>query len=149
MVLKSNPMYCQGIVAMSPDLGFYKLTSPIYSYLASLRGNESNLKVRYLQLRKTCQADFRFNDFCRLYSEHKFQLIEELIRRVARNIHTAYIRRFVKKQFAVVPPEQYEVLKKCHELYNTTKEPITLNTVLDMVNNEPTPSLLRMITASM
>lgn len=150
MALWSDPMVCQGVVAMSPELGFYKLVSPVYNYLTSLRGNESNLKLRYLQLRKTRREDFLINDFCRLFSEHDvaFKEIEALIRRIAKNIHNTYIKRFVRKQFAVVPPEQYGVLKKCHSLYNSTKEFITFDTVMALLDEEPALSLLKMISSS-
>lgn len=146
MVLKANPMFSQGIVAMSPELGFYKLTSSIYNYLAGLRGNQWNLRLRYLELRYNPE-DNSFKDFCRLYSEHAkmFHSIENTIRKIARNIHSAYLRRFVKKQFAVVPSEQYEILRRCQLLYYNTGEPITLETVLSLVNIQHPLTLLRII----
>lgn len=144
-VLKANPMHFQGIIAMSPTRGFYKLTNPMYAELYKIRGNTANLNLRYLQLRS--DDPVKLNSFLALYSDHSqtFSAIEKALLNIAKNIHNIYIRRFIRKEFAVVPPEQYNTLKKCHGEYIANKKPIYLETVLQILNKEPAEVLIKML----
>lgn len=140
-----NPMFCQGIFVMGPH-GFHKFVNGHYHSYAQLRGNEPNLTKRYLELRK---QPTELNAFLTLYRDSYgvFQGIETSLQKIARNIHTVYMKRFVSKQYAVVDPARYGVLKKCHSNYMQTKTPVTLEVVWNTLNGEDADSLYRMITA--
>jgi hypothetical protein len=153
-VKQMNPMYCQGIVAISTTHGCFKVISTAYSYLYKLRANQPNLRLRYLQIRvpeagETPEAHMvKFSSFLSLYHDHalSFQEIEKTIHKAVMNIHTTYIRRFIQKQFAVLPPLQYEILKKCHTEYIQTHDPVTPKKVYDMLMKETSESLYKIIT---
>ena len=135
-----NPLYTQGVILMG-ESGFYKIVSKQYSMLCQVRGNQSNLELRYLQIANN--TDMR-NMFCSLYPE-SYQSVEKKIMNVARHIHSVYIKRFVKKQFAVVLPIRYGIIKKCHSYYTTQNSPVTLQVVLRILISESPEKLLRII----
>ena len=146
-----NPMFLQGVIAFNSINGFYKVTSRIYNELFQLRGNEPNLKLRYLQLRLVASVDQvsseNLNAFCNLYydSIDTFKEIEQNIVKIARNIHNIYIRRFIQKTFAVLPPVQYEILKKCHSEYIATKVPVTFEKVFSTLLKELPETLYKIL----
>jgi hypothetical protein len=156
-VQKCNPMYLQGVIAMNPVSGFYKVTSNMYADLYELRGNQPNLILRYLQLsrcgnfsdeNKAIESKAKLDAFVCLYTDKSstFHEVEKDLMKIAQSIHNVYIRRFVKKTFAVLPPLQYEILKKCHGEYLSKNIPVvTCEVVYRILNLEPPETLLKIL----
>lgn len=146
-VQNTSPVLSQGLVAMSPVLGFYKLTSAQYAYFYSLRGNQPNIGLRYIELIKD-QGDVQ--NFVRLYPEFGkvFETIDATLSRVVKRIHNTYIRRFVKKEFAVLPPQEYEILKACHTKYMSDKQPITPQSVFNVLFSHPPLTIHKIVNYS-
>lgn len=136
------PIYFQGVFACGEN-GFYKLISGVYHKLSKVRGNEPNLMKRYLEVRKTED----FNGFQYLYGIDVGQKVETGLGKIARNIHMTYMKRFISKQYAVVDPSRYGVLKACHSLYLQNREPVTLDVVWQVLNSESVDTLYRMLSA--
>ena len=112
-VKKSNPRLVQGVLIVSPRLETFKVTSSEYQYLYQLRGNCPSIKFRYLQLRNSGSL---LTNFMNLYPLFRgdFAQYETVLQDIARNIHSSYIARFVKKQFVKVSPDEYRVIRDCH-----------------------------------
>ena len=142
-VANMDPFSCQGIFGCGEN-GFFKLINGSYSTLSKVRGNEPNLIKRYLDVRKS-QEEFSAFSYLYMDSQELFTNVEKDLNKVARNIHMVYMKRFISKQYAVVDPSRYGILKKCHSLYLQNREPITLEIVWQMLNNESPTTLYRIL----
>jgi hypothetical protein len=135
----------QGVIMYSPESQI-KILNREYKYLSGLRGNESSVKFRYLQVRLNPGLK---DDFMALYPEHlaSFDEYENTLYEIVVQILNAYINRFINKKFVTMPPEEYSVMKKCHawHLLDRSTNHISFNRVMAIMN-EQDPSLLnRMI----
>lgn len=143
----SDPLSIQGVVLIGSTLNdVIKIVSEQYIELASVRGNEPSVKYRYLQLR----LDPKMSSlFVNLYSDrvNDFKMYEGIITTIATDIYNAYVNRFIRKQFTVVPKEQHTVLQKCHKLYleNRDTNKISFERVWQVLNAEPPSALNHMI----
>jgi hypothetical protein len=135
----------QGVI-MFDGFNQYKLLNQNYQELYKIRGNEPSIKFRYLQIRGDTE---KVNDIYYLYPKFadKFDEYEDTLKRLARQINNNYVRRFIKKKYVIVPKEQYEVMKTCHEwhLQDRERNRISLNKVSDVINKQTPTSLNRMI----
>lgn len=144
-VSSMDPLFYQGVFACG-DNGFYKLINSMYHSLSKVRGNEPNLVKRYLEIRKS-QEDFGAFAFLYKDSAHIFDNVEKNLNKIARNIHMTYMKRFISKQYAVVDPTRYGVLKACHSQYVQNRQPVTLDVVWRVLNEETSENLYRMLMA--
>ena len=138
-----EPLSYQGVFACG-DNGFYKLINSVYHNLSKVRGNEPNLIKRYLEVRSSPDD---FAGFAFLYKDSAtvFDNVEKSLNKIARNIHITYMKRFISKQYAVVDPTRYGVLKACHSQYLQNRQPVTLEVVWNMLNAQSSENLYRML----
>jgi hypothetical protein len=104
----------QGVVAFGPDDKQVKVLIKKYQEYFKARGNERSVKFRYLQVRndpETVQLLRELYPDVILPFEEDFNTIVDVI---SKNIHKTYIDRFVQKQYATVPKDQYFIVKQCH-----------------------------------
>ena len=142
-ILSLDPHVFQGVFVTGQH-GFHKFVNGMYHMLANVRGNEPNLTKRYLEVRTDKEE---YGKFMYLYGNSKeFENVENNLMKIARNIHTVYMKRFISKEYAVVDPTRYGVLKKCHSIYLQNRKPVTLTTVVTVLNMESSDSLYRMLT---
>lgn len=141
-----NPVRQQGLVAVDENGRHLKFVSKTYSDLFSVRGNEPNKRLRYLQVRFTPELR---QLFLNLYPEdfNEFQRWESILVFVADSIYEAYVLRFIRHEFATVPKQQYGVLLKCHQwfLQDRMKNRISREAVLRILNKETPEQLNRII----
>lgn len=111
-----NPRMVQGLLIITPNLETFKITNSEYQRLYQLRGNCPSVKFRYLQLRNSGTA---LTNFVNLYPLFRgdFEQYEKVLAEIVKDIHTAYIARFINKQFARVTPDEYKVIRDCHGLH--------------------------------
>ncbi len=137
--------HLQGIIVFTPNESF-KVINRYYKYRFNLRGNESSIKNRYLQIRMEREKEYEFQ---KLYPEHQeeFDLYENAIYDIGHHIFNSYVDRFIHKKHVVLPQEEYEVMKQCHAWHtsNRSQNQITLNKVMEVMNSQTPPSLNRMI----
>jgi hypothetical protein len=123
-----------------------KFMNKEYKHFFDLRGNESSLKYRYLQVRMN---PIMKNEYINLYPEYQnsFDLYENTLYDIAVKILNAYINRFINKQFVTVPPEEFSILKLCHAWYMSDRmtNHISFEKVMSVLNDQPTTKLNRMI----
>lgn len=146
-VSKSNINFIQGIIAFNIKKNIHvKIYNNTYYDYFKVRGNEQSIRFRYLQVR--LNKDYT-NKLVSLYPNYKneFVLYEQYIKEISKNIYTAYVNRFIKKLYVVVPKEEYVVMKECHSwhLANRDVNKISLDKVFYKLNSQPATKLNKMI----
>ena len=136
----------QGLLVQTQS-GQFKILNSFYKKLFDLRGNEASLSFRYIQLRKSSSYS-DIDMFIKMYPSilPKIRMIENKILHVCSFMHDLYTSRYIKKiNKATLVPEQYNFLKKCHNLYITTREYISKNVILANLNSLLPSSLNRLL----
>ena len=113
----------------------YKIISPHYTHVKNIKGNISSMKARYLQLRKTDEA----NEFL-LYFPEMIVLIQEIesnIIKKVQDLYQKYVDIKIKKEWIDLEKIEKQIIYKVHEIYLNTKEPITFQHVYDYFNTLP------------
>ena len=136
----------QGVIVFAPNNTQYKIFNEEYNDLYKVRGNEPSIKFRYLQVR----MNKRYNKLLHyLYPNFEtiFQDYENIIYNIAKNIHKAYFDRFIKNLYIKVPPEEFNVIKKCHDwhIQDRSNNKINLNKVIEILNEQPPTNINKMI----
>lgn len=123
-----------------------KFIHPKYAFLSEIRGNNSNLRYRYLELRQDSE---KLKLLYYLYPRHTeiFDSLEETILHLSRILYQFYVSRYMKNQFITLPREEYRIIKQCHEYYLQNKQMnrIFSKKILEIMNKEPPLHLYKMI----
>ena len=123
-----------------------KIYSQEYDKLYKIRGNNPNIRFRYLELRKDHD---RCKEFIGLYPIHEdmFLEYENILYQLAKLIRYYYIQRYIKNKYVTLPKEEYILMKKCHDWYllNRTDNKINVAKVLEILNKEDALSMYKMI----
>ena len=145
-----DPKKLQGVIAFNSDNSPIKIVNSLYQELFQLRGNEPNLKFRYLQLRT---SHVQSHKFLQLYPEMIMtaELVENGLKKAGLYIFHSYKQRYINKSFIKVPQEEFFVMKKCHEWHCSNREEnkINLAKVLVLLDEEPASNLNRLLTRFM
>lgn len=141
-----NPREEQGVLAFYKDqqeFSQFKIVNSSYKLMSQVRGNEPNLSLRYLQVRS---HPIYSKMIYELYPEHVnfFIQIENIIIKIAKNIHNAYVSRFVNKNYTVVSQEEYVIIKECHgwHILDRKNNKVTLSQVINYLNKEQYVNIL-------
>ena len=130
----------QGVVVIGSS-GPLKILNKQYYKMFKVRGNNYNLRFRFLELINNTEDLELLYD---LYPNNMnmFKSMKSDLYEIAKNIHQAYMTRFVNKEFATVPKEQFGIMKECHQWHiSDRKNKVTLNKVLDCLLSKDTKIL--------
>lgn len=117
-----NPFEYQGIVGFyNKEIKVIKILSKKYKEWMEIRGNNPNLRFRYLELRTEPEKLEKLYYLYPMYSQ-MFDDLDEILNKISRDIYQKYIYRYIKKQYITVPNEEYNIMKKCHRWYLEDKE---------------------------
>lgn len=109
---------CTGYLLTTPQednrLLTLKIISPQYAKKRELRGNEPNVRLRYLHLKKNPKLLQEFIDIFPGQEEY-FQAIEENLRQLPQYLTQVYQYRYTQKNFLRLPQEEYFVLENVHK----------------------------------
>lgn len=123
-----------------------KLIHPEYMRLYHIRGNNPNIRFRYLELR---QDPILKKDFLKMYplSQDLFLEYENILYQIAKLVRFYYIQRYIKNKYVTLPKEEYILMKKCHEWYlsNRDENRINVSKVMELLNQEDILSIYKMI----
>jgi len=103
-----------------------KILKDDYIFYALLRGNQPNILYRYIELQQKGEpknVEYFFN----LYPEKREEFINfhQVIQDISVNIYRKYRNRYVRKQVAIAPQEQFYIMKELHENFiNSEKQDI-------------------------
>ena len=129
-----NPLQYQGVIAFDQDGNHIKIISTQYRAFSLARGNDPSVLFRYLKVRGNSTYNHLLFD---LYPEQRTNFItyENMIYKIAKAIHMAYVGRFVEKQNVVVSQEEYRIIRECHSFHMKDREhnKVTLAYVLSVL----------------
>ncbi len=135
--LINAPWTFQGYVLINAEGDRLKIENPNYTYVKDLKGNNTNLRMRILQLLHNRQK----YEFLKYFPEHR-ELVQNVIldiQHLATKIHRTYIQRYVKKNIDYPQPEEYTTfLKKLDWLYHQFRKPTEYKDVLHVTMDCPT-----------
>jgi hypothetical protein len=141
-----DPRVDSGFMILDANDKWYKLQSREYLDLEDVRGNEPSLKFRYLQVRLD---DDKVGKLYDLYPDqtHFFEDYEDTLYDIARYVHSAYIRRFVKREYVTVEREFFGVMSACHEWHKQDRKynRVDLDKVIEVLNSRYDHVLNKMI----
>jgi len=138
-----NPFEHQGVIIMLPDrLTTIKIISSMNMKYKQIRGCEPDITMAYFRVRKS-KTDV--DVFTRIFRNVNTNRIEESIYNVAKYIHKMYVRRFIKKQYTVINPVLYQMMKVAHAWHCLDRENniVTLERLLDIMDEQPYMNLYR------
>lgn len=136
----------QGVIIFAPNNCQYKIINMNYLDLSNARGNEPSIKYRYLQVRmQKPMVDMLYH----LYPEmiKTFELYENTIYSIAKNIYTSYVQRFIKKKWVTVAGEEFNVIRACHSWHENDRKVnrITIEKVIEILNEQSPTNINKMI----
>lgn len=127
-VNKIDYKYHQGLIAIRKDkFELFKVINELYKLKSLLRGNNSNLVFRYLQLRSLGETDM-LDNFLELFSSNNIVIsnVEQDLVNLSIYIHHVYYKRYIQKNFVFVSPVFHSILKSIHNWhYQDKKKNIT------------------------
>lgn len=135
----------QGLICLSREKHF-KIIHPEYKELFDIRGNEPSIKFRYLQIRmdriKTNMLYHLYPNLSEVFDDYENCLYE-----IACNIYKFYVLRFIKRKYIIVPKEEFDIMKKCHEWHISDRgtNRISIEKVINLLNQQTPTFLNRMI----
>jgi len=123
-----------------------KILSETYHQLLEIRGNNPNLRFRYLEVRLQEDKKKVLYDLYPMYQD-LFLDYENILYNIAKLVRYYYIQRYIKNKYVTLPKEEYVLMKKCHDWYllNREENKVTVGKVLDLLNEELPLSLYKMI----
>lgn len=123
-----------------------KIVPSEYKRLYQIRGNNPNIRFRYLEIRLNPQLRKEFLEMYPL-SQDLFLEYENILYQIAKLIRIYYIHRYIKNKYVTLPKEEYILMKKCHEWYLSNREENRINVtkVLEILNQEDVLSMYKMI----
>jgi hypothetical protein len=143
-----QPFEYQGVIFIDDAGNTLKVLNNSYEEMVQLRGNVPNVLLRYIQLRNGSDAEqaVRYQELYKDFS-NDFVTFERVIREISHNIHKKYIIRFVHHKLAVVPPEQYQLIRELHQQYIENKKKIvTLDVILNYIKTLTAGKLMYLYT---
>lgn len=132
----------QGVIGFTSDNTQFKILNKNYEDFFRIRGNEPSIKFRYLQVRMDKDlTDKLFYLYPKM--NDMFEKYENILYDIALSIHDNYVKRFIKKNYVIVPREEFEIIRKAHDWYLSDRDhhKIDINKVIDIMN-EQSPTIL-------
>lgn len=98
---------------------YYRFSPSEYTRLRELRGNEPNLRLRYLTL-KYDVADSSFREFTELFKEQQelFDAIETDVVKLRKYLADIYRERYIYRKFIRLPQQEHYVLETAKKYRN-------------------------------
>lgn len=135
-----------GLIVFMPGNVQFKISNSEYMKYLDVRGNQPSVKFRYLQIR--CDPEYNtrmrelYPDFCKDFDEY-----ENMLKTVTKEIHSAYMDRFIHKKFISVPQAEFAVIRTAHGWFmeNRDERKVTLDVIYDILNTQKPTSLNQMI----
>ena len=89
------------------------------------------------------------DELYKLYPRYQgdFEKYENILFLIAKQIHQAYVNRFIKKQYVTLDTEPYQVMKTCHDWHLTDrkKHRINMRQVQQVLNEQKPTDLNKMV----
>jgi hypothetical protein len=135
-----------GFILYFPNQTQLKLYNKNYKTALELRGNQPDLLYRYFEIRKNRELSTMFLDLYR--DKEEYLMSSELaLMEVSKLIFQAYMNRYVHKRYVFLPKCEHIVMQMCHQWHNENrdKNKISINKVLNVLENLPTKMLYSIV----
>ena len=136
----------QGVIIFAPNNKQVKILNNDYKELYDSRGNEPSINFRYLQIRNN-KSQLEMLQF--LYPDRikDFENYEDMIKTTVNNIYDSYVRRFIKKEYVTLSPEEYRVMSEAHSWHQQDRKlnRISLAKIAEILNTQEPTKLNRII----
>ena len=112
----------------------YRLESDIFKDAFSIKGNQRNMRIRYLEIRNNNKLKDKFI----LYYPELLNIINEVeynIKYVSQQIFQQYLNKFIQKLDVQILPRFKKIIYELHKDYLETKEITTFNKVYNKVSS--------------
>lgn len=139
-----NPFEHQGVIIMLPDrVTTIKIITSLNMKYKQVRGSEPDINMAYFRVRKSKD---QLTLFYRMFPHVNTKRFEECIFNLTKYIHKMYVRRFIKKQYTVIHPVLYQMMKVAHSWHclDRTNNIITLEKLLDLLDEQPYMNVYQM-----
>ena len=135
-----NWRFCTGLLVNSPS-GIFKLIPDNYLEMRELRGGEPNIRMRYLHLLTTKEAD----KLRELLPEKVtyFDEIDDQLKQIPYQLADIYEARYVQKQYMRLPREQFYVLENVHKGDNSVDIITRIKEVMSVSNPRQLNALIK------
>lgn len=137
----------QGIILFHKTQNIqWKIYPSEYHRLLRVRGNNPNIRFRYLEIRNDPEMRRQLFELCPYYQD-MFLEYENILFQIAKLIRYYYIQRYIRNKYVTLPKEEYILMKKCHDWYLSNREENKINIakVMEILNREETLALYKMI----
>jgi hypothetical protein len=137
----------QGLIVFTKDGKQIKLLNDTYKKFYDVRGNEPHKLFRYFQIRTIPEKVELFKELYPSFIKD-IEDTEAKIYELTHFIHQSYITRYIKKEYIVIPQENYLIMNKCHEWHNKNRDlnKIHFDKVGEILNEFNPTFLYKMIT---
>jgi len=124
-----------------------KVVNDFYYTLRKSRGNEPNLRARYIHVRGTVECNILRSWFTDESYQTVFNNVELEINELVKVLHSMYIHRYIKKNFDTLPKEEFVVLQRCHTWHSQDRGSniVTKDKVREFIDTTPGHYLLTML----
>lgn len=134
---------CQGVFVYLPNIGYFKIFNDTYHKYLKIRGNESSVRFRYVQLMRNTEDALSlrelFPDMC-----SDFDRYDRLVTEASVDIEEAFIARYVNKKFARLPQDEYSVLKTVNSVRIKDRKKVTSESIRALLLTQH-PSVINQI----
>jgi hypothetical protein len=137
----------QGIIACNKEsLKQVRIFHQDYWKFFELRGNNPNLRFRFLELRNDPEK-LKLLYYLYPKSADIFDQYEDTLHKISRMIYHFYVNRYIKNQFITLPKEEFLIMKKCHDWYLQDRQNnrIFSKKVMEFMMEDPPLNLYKMI----
>jgi hypothetical protein len=146
IVEQQDPVDIQGLLVVSKSsLDHFRLISTRFAYYNSVRGNHSDIMIRFIELvQQNTKKELDTLLLMNPERENEFCQLRDRLTLLVRTIHSEYIQRYVRKQFILLHPSIHFILKKCHSRYIETRRIIRESDVKEVLFALDAPHILRL-----
>jgi len=136
----------QGVIIFAPNNKQVKILNNDYKELYDSRGNEPSINFRYLQVRNN-NSQLEMLKFLYPDKIKDFETYETMIQTTVNNIYDSYVKRFIKKEYVTLSPEEYRVMSEAHSWHQQDRKinRINLTKIAEILNNQEPTKINRII----
>lgn len=141
-----DPFQYQGIMGYNNKFKkLVKISNSKYKDLIKVRGNNHNIKFRYLEIRMDkVMVEKLYMLYPKMVSV--FEDYEKTLLKIAKKIYQVYVERYIHSRYITLPRDEYIILQKCYNWYLENKHVrVSPKEIMDFINLENPLYLYKMI----
>ena len=141
-----DPFQYPGIMGYNKKMNkLVKISNSRYKDLIKVRGNNHNIKFRYLEIRNDkVMVEKLYMLYPKMVSV--FEDYERTLLKISKKIYGVYVERYIHSRYITLPRDEYIILQKCYNWYLENKHiRISPKEIMDFIDVENPLYLYKMI----